>query len=202
MRKVKQDELLALGAYESVRDRFRARMIEHKKLRRVLLGPEMSLVFEDHDTVLLQVQEMLRSERISAPAAIRQELDAYNDLVPPDDALLATLMIELNDRDIREQRRREYLGLDRHLWLEIGGQRVPARFAADGLMEDRVAVVHYVTFPMPRDARAALRDRSQQVRLVCTHPRYEHDVTLTDATRRALAEDLEPANADSAASAG
>src|SRR5437588_117308 len=120
MRKVTQDELLALGAYESLRDSFRARMIAHKRERRVLLGPEMSVLFEDHDTVMLQVQEMLRAERISDPTAVQAELDTYNDLVPPDRALLATLMVEINDGALRDQRRCEYLGLDAHVALEIG----------------------------------------------------------------------------------
>src|SRR3954471_19964675 len=111
MRKVTRDEILPFNAYESIRDTFRGRMIQHKKTRRVILGPEMSLLFEDHDTVLLQVQEMLRAERISDPTAVRFELETYNELVPADGALLATLMIELNDRDERERRRHEYFGL-------------------------------------------------------------------------------------------
>ena len=104
MRKVTVDEILALGAYEQVRDRFRQRIIAHKRVRRVFVGPEMSLVFEDHDTVLMQVQEMLRAERISAPKAVREEVDVYNDLVPDDGALLGTLMLEIEDAAVREQR--------------------------------------------------------------------------------------------------
>lgn len=196
MRKVKLDEVLGLGAYESVRDRFRARMIQHKKVRRVLLGPEMSVLFEDHDTVLLQIQEMLRSERISDAAGVRHEVETYNELVPPDGALLATLMIETVDPRAREVRRRELVGLDRALVLELGERRVPARFAPEGIHEDRVAVVHYVTFPVGVEARAILLDAKVPVRLICEHPRYRYAAELTEATRQSLANDLDPTNAE------
>jgi hypothetical protein len=178
MRKVTLDEILGLGAYEGVRDRFRARLIEHKRARRVLLGPEMSLVFEDHDTVLLQVQEMLRAERISDPAGVGGELETYNDLVAPDGALLATLMIEINDRDAREARRRELVGLDRALALELGDVSVPGVFAREGIYPDRVAAVHYVTFPLGDVGRDLLLDASREARLVCSHPRYALAVAL------------------------
>ena len=125
MRSVKQDELLGLASYEGIRDQFRARLIDHKKRRRILLGPEVSLMFEDHDSVMLQVQEMLRTERISDPTAVRFEVETYNDLVPPDGALLATLMIEEPDQDERERKRREYVGLDRAVFMEIGAGVLP-----------------------------------------------------------------------------
>ncbi len=195
MRRVTADELLSLGAYEQVRDRFRQRIIAHKRDRRLLLGPEMSLVFEDHDTVLMQVQEMLRSERISAPKAVREELEVYNDLVPPDGALLATLMIEVEDPEVRERRRREYVGLDDCVRLEIGACSVRGEFDAMGRFEDRVAAVRYVTFRLPPDGRALLLDAAQPARVVVDHPRYRAEVALGDATRRSLAEDLAPENA-------
>ena len=88
MRTVTRDEILGLGAYEEVHNRFRARMIAHKKSRRVFVGDDVAMVFEDHDTVLLQVQEMMRAERISAPDAVLAEIDVYNDLVAPDGALV------------------------------------------------------------------------------------------------------------------
>src|SRR5262245_14515837 len=97
MRKVERSELLDLGAYEQIRERFRSRVIASKQVRRLQLGPHMSLVFENHDTVLLQIQEMIRTERISDERAIQHELDTYNDLLPAAGALSATLFIEYDD---------------------------------------------------------------------------------------------------------
>jgi hypothetical protein len=196
MRKVTVDELLPLGAYEQVRERFRQRVIAHKKARRVFLGPDMTVLFEDHETALLQVQEMLRAERVTAPRAVREELESYNELVPPDGALRATLMIELEDADERERVRRELVGLDERLHLALGDRVVRAEFDAYGRFDDRIAVVRYVTFPMPDDGRAALLDLAREVRLVVDHPRYQATAALSEATRRSLADDLDPESAE------
>ncbi len=197
MRKVTVDELLPIGAYEQVRDRFRQRMIAHKRDRRIFLGPEMTVIFEDHDTVLLQVQEVLRSERITAPKAVREELEVYNDLVPRDGALLGTLMIEIVDEVERERKRREYVGIDDRVHIELGGRRFSASFDPTGRYEDRTAVVRYVSFELPPEARALLLDLTQPAKVVVDHPKYQAEVTLSEATRRSLAEDLSAENAES-----
>ena len=199
MRKVTADELLPLGAYEQVRERFRQRVIAHKKLRRVFLGPDMTALFEDHDTALLTVQEMLRAERVSAPRVVREELASYNELVPPDGALRCTLMIEIEDPDERERVRRELVGLDDRMHLALGDRVVKAEFDAYGRFDDRVAVVRYVTFAMPDDGRALLLDPTVEARVVIDHPRYQATVVLSEATRRSLADDLDPENAEARA---
>ncbi len=197
MRKVVPGELLGLGEYEAIRPRFRERIIAHKRARRVALGPEMTLLFEDHDTVLSQVQEMLRAERISMPSAIDDEIAAYNDLVPPDGGLLATLMIEIEDPEVRERRRREYVGLDESVTLELGSDVARGSFDAAGRWPDRVAAVRYVTFALGPDARAKLLDETVPARVVVKHPIYEAVAELGPATRRSLAVDLDPRNAAS-----
>lgn len=191
MHKVTVDELMTLTAYESVRPAFRAQMIAHKKPRRVLLGPEMSLVFEDHATVVLQVQEILRAEKIRALEAIEHEVETYNDLIAPDGALLATLMIETVDPVERDRRRVELSGLDEALFLQLGDVRVAGEFDPLGRSPDKTAVVRYVTFRLPADAHARMLDRTATVSLVCTHPNYPHVAPLSEATRASLAKDLE-----------
>ncbi|MEI8256403.1 MAG: DUF3501 family protein, partial [Deltaproteobacteria bacterium] len=136
MRVVKEEEILGLEKYEPLRDRYRALVMDHKKPRRLFLGPHMSVLFEDHDTVLMQIQEILRAERISERSAVRFEIDTYNELVPPDGALLATLMIELPYADERERLRREYVGLDRSIALHIGDRRFVAEFDSEGIYGD------------------------------------------------------------------
>lgn len=190
MRKVVVDELLTLSAYESVRDAWRRRVIAHKKPRRVFLGEEISLVFEDHDTVQLQVQEVLRAEKITALDAIEHELDGYNDLIAPDGSLLATLMIETQDPDARELRRAALVGLDDAVFLLLGETRVKAEFDALGRGDDKTSVVRYVTFAMPADARARLLDASTAVTLRCEHPNYAAETAFTAETRQSLARDL------------
>src|SRR5580704_1128108 len=99
MKPVQRDEVLGFADYETIRDRFRARVIEEKRARRVLVGDRVSAVFENHDTVLLQIQEMIRTERISRPAAVQHEIDTYNQHIPGKDELFATVMIEVGDKE-------------------------------------------------------------------------------------------------------
>ncbi len=192
MRKVTADELLSLGSYEQVRDRFRARIIAHKRDRRVFLGGEVSVLFEDHDTVMSQVQEMLRSERISSPSQVAAELDAFNDLVPDDGGLLATLMIETTDPAERDLRRNEMAGIDDAVTLELGEVSTRAEFDPLGRSEGRTAVVRYLRFALPADARRRLLDMEAPAVLRLAIPGHEASVTLSETTRRSLAEDLDP----------
>ena len=103
MKPVARDELLDLGAYERIRDSFLRSVLERKRVRYVKLGPNMTALFENRDTVLFQVQEMLRTERITQEKAIAHELETYNALVPGDRELSVTLFVEYQDRDERER---------------------------------------------------------------------------------------------------
>src|SRR5687768_16432109 len=99
MKPITRDELLELGAYEKLRDAFLRSVLERKKARYVKLGENMTALFENRDTVLLQIQEMLRTERITQEAAIAHELETYNELVPGERELSVTLFIEYEERD-------------------------------------------------------------------------------------------------------
>lgn len=191
MRKVSSDDLLDLASYEAARPALRAELIAHKKRRRVLLGPEMSLVFEDHHTVKHQVHEMLRAEKINDPLAVQAEVDTYNDLIAPDGSLLATLMIEVEDPAVRDMRRSDLAGIDDALFIELGDARAPGVFDPLGRGDGRTAVVRYVSFALPADGASRLLNLSQPARLVCAHPRYGYSAVLSEETRRSLAKDLE-----------
>ena len=97
MKAVDRSELLELGAYEQIREPFRARILALKRPRYVALGPNMTALFENHDTALFQIQEMLRTERITAEKAIQHELETYNELVPGDAELSAATLRSLQD---------------------------------------------------------------------------------------------------------
>ncbi|MGH7294287.1 MAG: DUF3501 family protein, partial [Polyangiaceae bacterium] len=93
MKPIERGEILGLAEYERVREQFRARVIALKKHRRVAVGPKATAVFENRDTVLLQIQEMLRTERITREEAVQHEIDTYNELVPRAGEVSCTLMI-------------------------------------------------------------------------------------------------------------
>jgi len=196
MKKVTPDEVKDLVAYERAREGMRAQVIELKKRRRVPVGPNITLLFENRDTVLFQVQEMIRTERIVDEDKIQDELDVYNALVPGGGELSATLFIEIPDlvrmsqSQVRDTVNR-FQGLDRdRIWLVAGEERVPARFEGGHSKEEKMAAVHYVRFALPEEARAALADPAAEVRVVVDHPHYRAEAVLGEYTRRALAEDL------------
>jgi uncharacterized alkaline shock family protein YloU len=196
MRKVERSEIKDLVAYEKAREAMRARVIEVKTHRRVAVGPNLTLLFENRDTVLFQIQEMVRTERIVDDAKIQEEVDVYNALVPDHGELSATLFIEIPElvrmtqEKVRETVNR-FQGLDRDsLWLVVDGLRVPARFESGHSKEEKMAAVHYVRFALPEAARAAFRDAAGDARLVVEHPHYRAEATLAAETRRVLREDL------------
>ena len=197
MKLVERGEVLGLAEYEGIRDRFRARVIEEKKLRRVKLGANASCVFENRDTVLLQIQEMLRTERITREAAIQHEIETYNELVPKAHELSATILVEIEDKETRETFLREAQGLEQSFALVIDGVRCPGKQDSRSA-DERTTAVHYVKFDLAEGAERALRDvlerkkKADAVRaeLVCEHPRYQEKAPLSASLVASLAEDL------------
>jgi len=192
MNKVDRSELLDLGAYEQIRPHFRQRIIEAKRNRRIELGGHMSFVFENHDTMLLQIQEMLRTERITKEAAILHELTTYNELVPEPGTLSATHFIEYDEPQERTRMLAAFASLRDKVHLQLGDARATARFTIQfGEEMDRIPAVNYLTFDVGADAASVLRDETASCSLVVTHADYAHEVALPEALRRELAEDLD-----------
>ena len=196
MRKVERGEIKDLVAYEKAREGMRAHVIQLKRHRRVAVGPNLTLLFENRETVLFQIQEMVRAERIVDDARIQEEVDVYNALVPDRGELSATLFIEIpelvrmSQDQVRETVNR-FQGLDRDsVWLQVDGRRVPACFESGHSKEEKMAAVHYVRFALPEAARAALAESAADVRVVVDHPHYRAEAALAAETRKSLREDL------------
>ena len=198
MRKVDISEVKDLVAYEKVRDAMRARIIEATRNRRLSVGNTISFLFENRDTVLFQIQEMVRTERIVDPARIQDEVDAYNALVPGPDELSATLFIEIPEliRMTPSQVRtavNRFQGLDGDgvVWLRVGPDvSLPGRFEEGHSKEEKMAAVHYLRFAVPPAARAALADSSRPATLVVEHPNYKAEAVMPSAVRAELLTDL------------
>lgn len=189
MRLVERGELLGLEAYELVRERFRARLIAEKRARRLALGEHMTILFENRDTVLFQIQEMLRAERITKESGVLHELETYNALVPGEDELSATVFVEYPEREERERMLVALAGLESCFYVAIDGQR---RLGAGELAPEhrqRTTAVHYVKYPLGADAAARLRAGAAAA-IGVAHPRYTCEVPLGPATLAALREDL------------
>lgn len=190
MKPVARDELLELGAYEQVRERFRARILAEKRTRYVPIGGNMTLLFENHDTVLFQIQEMLRTERITQEGAIAHEIATYNELVPGPGELSATVFIEYPNAAERERMMVRLVGIEDKFFLAIDGVR--ARLVPDtrGTDPSRTMAVHYVKFVIGEAGERALSRAGAGVVLGVEHPEYRAETALTSETLASLRADL------------
>jgi hypothetical protein len=193
-RKLTLADISDLRAYEREREEFRARIIELKKKRRVGLGPHVTLLFENRDTIRFQIQEMARVEKIFTDEGIEGELRVYNPLIPEPGSLSATLFVELtSDEDLREWLPR-LVGIERAVVLRFGGHEVrctPEAEHESQLTRDEItASVHYVQFHLTPEQVAAFGDGPEE--LVLDHPAYEleHGEDLAPSTVAELRADL------------
>lgn len=194
MKKIEASDLKNLHEYELIRDDWRKDVIAAKARRRVLVGPTMSLVFENRLTVLNQIQEMCRAERIVKPEAVQAEVDVYNELLPRPGEVAATLFVEIPKIEDVQTGLDRLIGLDdgKSLWLEIGGSRAHAKFLEGQGRADRIAAVQFVRFVVGdgEGVRAALRDPSVPVAIVVDHANYRMRAEVSAETRVELAADL------------
>src|SRR5918996_315259 len=172
MNKIALEDIMGLAAYEKVREKFRQRIIELKKKRRVAVGDKVSLVFENRDTVIFQIQEMLRAEKISGLDKIREEIDTYNDVLPGAGELSATLFLEIEDQVRLREELLKFLGIDEAVYLRVANDSIHARFEAGHSKEDKISAVQYVRFPFSKDSLEAFV-RGEEAEIVIDHPNYK-----------------------------
>src|SRR5215470_17694765 len=192
MNKVVRSEILDIAQYEKARDGFRRRIIEIKRNRRLPVGPMVTFVFENHETVLFQIQEMMRAERIVQDSAIQHEIDTYNQLLPGENELAATMLIELPDAArIRDEITKFYgVNTGEATYLQIGDERAPGVFD-DGQSDDRrISAVQYVRFRFNDAQREACVTGAKEARLVINHPNYRHGAPIEGAVREELVKDF------------
>src|SRR5262245_60421006 len=187
-------DVLNFFEYEKVRNDRRQQVMELKRIRRVQVGRHLSFLFENWDTVLFQIQEMCRVERITDDARIQDEIDVYAGLLPNPGELSATMMIEIEDKERIQPVLDAFLGIDlgQHVWIQVGKEFViPGNFEAGHSDEERakLSAVHFVRFAFPEAAVRAFR--GAQVFLVVDHGAERARAELSPETRAALLRDLE-----------
>ena len=198
MKPVERGEVLGLAAYEQIRDSFRARVIAEKKARRVFLGDRASVLFENHDTVLMQIQEMLRTERITREAAILHEIETYNELIAKKGELSATILVEIPEKEERDRFLVEAAGLEASFVVTVDGIACKGKVDPSRVDGARTTAVHYVKFDLVPAAEQRLRDVLDKrtrpseltIELESTHPKYHHATKLPPPLVASLAEDL------------
>jgi hypothetical protein len=191
MEKLTRADIRGPKLYAAIRDDLRKRVIELKRVRRVSVGPQVTLVFENRATMIFQIEEMCRAEQIDEPDKIQAEIDIYNKVLPDAGQLAATLLIEITDEKEIETTLQRLVGLQDHVWLVVGGERVRAEFDPDQFDADRLAAVQYLKFSITGAAEKALRSEGTALALAVDHPNYRHEAHLDEAARRSLAADLD-----------
>ena len=180
------DDLMPLERYARERGAFRERVLGHKAIRNVAVGPHMTWLFEDRLTIQYQIQEILRTERIFEFDSIVEELAAYNPLIPDGTNFKVTLLIEYTDVSERQVALTQLKGVEQRCWIQVGEERVYAIADEDLERENDVktSAVHFLRFELTDTARAA------PLTLGADHAAYSASVTVNEATRQALARDV------------
>jgi len=191
MKRIGIEDLLDFANWERVRTTLRPLFIHEKARRRLSVGSNITLLFENTQTLWYQVEEMLRTERISATEAIQHEIDTYNELIPGAGELSATLLIEFPEVAERDAALKRLPGLERHLWIKLGDRRVAARFDERQMSPERISAVQFIRFPVALDAAAFLKlAEGNQIAIQVDHPNLAAEARISGAIALALAEDL------------
>jgi len=193
MKKIAIDDLQSNEAYAAQRPAFRKAMIEHKNNRRVALGPNATLHFEDYMTMRYQVQELMRAEHISNVDEIREELEAYNPLIPDGQNLKVTFMLEYPDESERRQQLARLIGIEHKISIQVGEYDPVYPIANEDLersTEEKTSSVHFLRFEFPKQAIQLARDGAPWT-IRCEHENYRYETTLADNVRASLIKDFD-----------
>ena len=192
-REITRNDILPMTEYGRERAALRQNVVAIKRHRRVEVGPVATFYFENYQTMWHQVHEMLFIEK-GGEAQIEDELRAYNPLVPNGSELIATVMFEIDDPVRRASTLLKLGGIENHMFLQIGGEKVRGlpegdveRTKSDG----KTSSVHFVHFPLTLAQKSAMRATGAQIVLGFDHPEYGHMTMLPEAIRAALASDLD-----------
>jgi len=188
-RTITRADILPLDQYELIRADKRAEAIARKRLTRLGIGPNASIMFENWDSMWLQIQEMLRIEK-GGDAQVDDELSAYDPMVPKGGELTATVLFEVPDPVRRDAFLRSIGGVENHIAIRVGDHVIPAR--AEGDVErtresdNKASAVHFFHFDFPPEAVAAWKSGEGSAMVVIDHPAYGHAAIIGGETRAFL----------------
>jgi hypothetical protein len=193
MKLVTPQELLAAADYEEQRTEIRQGIIALKKRRRITVGEYITLIFENRETVLFQIQEMLRTERIFAPEKIQEECDVYNALLPGTDELSATFFIEITDPHKIQELLDSFQAIDESntVGIRVGEHQIFANFEAGHSKEDKISAVHFVRFLTTPSFRDHLAQPETPAFLTINHPHYQAKALVSPEMRDEWLHDLQ-----------
>ena len=192
MKQLSADKMLNIIEYEKVRTEYRKDIIEYKKHRRIKIGPNLAIVFENERTLSFQIQEIMRAERIVHDEKIQEEIDIYNSIMPPKNGLSATLFIEVIQEDQIKPVLNQFIGLTtgKTIFLDFDAEKVFAQFEQGREEEDKISSVHYLQFKLDSSQVEKLADHNSELKIGIEYNKYSYLVELSNHTKDSLYEDV------------
>ncbi|HKJ51070.1 MAG TPA: DUF3501 family protein [Gammaproteobacteria bacterium] len=193
IQQITREDLMSLEQYAEKRGEFRQQVLQHKKHRQIALGPNATLYFEDRLTLLYQIQEMLRIEKVFEADGINEELAAYNPLIPDGRNFKATFMIEYPDPEVRAAQLEKMVGIEDLVWMQIGEHDKIWSIADEDLersTEEKTSAVHFLRFELDDDMAGDLKAGANW-QIGVQHPVYTYELAVDGETRASLLKDLD-----------
>jgi hypothetical protein len=194
MQKLTRKDLYSLEEYSEMRDDYRKKVMTHKKDRRLELGDNVLLMFEDRLIMQYQVQEMLKAEKIFDAAGIEEELAAYNPLIPDGSNWKATMLIQYPDVAERQKQLARLIGIEKKIWMQVEGFDKIFAIADEDLerdTEEKTSAVHFMRYELDDDMVAAVKSGAA-ISAGVDHENYQATVSpIASNLRDSLAADLD-----------
>jgi hypothetical protein len=190
-------DLYSLEEYSRIRNEFKRTAVNHRKHRQVQLGKHMTLHFEDRVTVKYQIQEMLLIEKTFTSEGIRDELDAYNPLIPTGTNLKATLTIEYSDPEIRAAKLEELHRVEDKIYVQVEGHEAIFAIADEDMDRSndvKTAAVHFLRFELPQSMIDDMRNLDKELIVGVDHPAYNEYTRVNTLTKEMLVKDFNENN--------
>ena len=192
LREVTKADLIPADEYAKSRKAYRKEIVNYKKDRRVALGPYANFYFESYETMKAQIQEMLHIEK-GGEEQLKDELAAYNPLIPKGKELVATLMFEIDNPLSRAEFLNNVGGIEEKVFLKIGNEiikSIPEQDVDRTSAEGKASSVQFIHFEFSDEQIKKFKDMSTEVIIGVEHEMYAHTVKLTKNNKQALALDF------------
>lgn len=191
MKKIELKDIIPYNDYLKVRKEFQQKIIKLKKNRRVQVGDNITFVFENRETVLYQIQEMIRLEKMTDEKLIQQEIDVFNKLIPDENELCATILIEIFERQFIKPILNSLVGIqDNKIFLKFADESITPIFIDENLPDGRISAVLYARFKFNSNQIEKFLNPKNLVSIEINHPNYKAETIIPENVRLSLMEDL------------